>query len=455
MNLSTSPVEAPLTLEMSSDPGRSLGVRDQLTLWASLGVSLLIPATAVFVVQPRADLPPLTTTAALVAVLAGTAVGSWLLAGVASISTVHGTPAMATLRALLGRRGSLVPTALNIVQCCGWAALEVYVIAQVATAFTDGRGRIWWTLTAGALATAMAVRPLRSVRVIRKYLMWLVVAASGYLLWHVVSAMWHHPSAPGPTRSWDAVWLAFDIVVTMPVSWAVLAGDWTRHSRRRRDTVVGVSIGYGASCVVFFLIGVLAVSNSTALAAQYSPSAFVDGLLALPVGALALAVLAVDEIDEAFANIYSTAMSTQNLAARVDRRWLVLAVGVLATALAATVNLEGYESFLLLIGAVFLPLVAVLLTDWFIVRRVRNGRAGAGFSPAAPDAPVVVYAGAWLLGACVYSTISPAGVPAWSAFWTTIGTKVPWLAHLTPSATLTTLVVTAAVTAVGGIAVRR
>ena len=58
---------------------------------------------------------------------------------------------------------------------------------------------------------------------------------------------------------------------------------------------VPTSIGYGASCAVFFLIGVLAVSNSTALAAQYSPSAFVNGLLALPVGALALAVLAVDE----------------------------------------------------------------------------------------------------------------------------------------------------------------
>lgn len=446
------PDEAPLTLDISSPAARSLGLRDHVTLWSSLGVSLLIPATAVFVVQPSADLPALSLPAVSTAIVLGTALGSILLALVAAVSTSIGTPAMVTLRGVLGRRGSLIPTVLNLLQCCGWAALEVYVIAQVATSLSGGHGRLWWTLAAGGLATFMAVRPIRSVRLIRRYLMWLVLAATVYLLWHVVT---HAQDAPGAARTWDAFWPAFDIVVTLPVSWAVLAGDWSRHSTSRRATVIGVGTGYGLTCAAFFLIGVLAVTGSQSLAAAYSPSAFVNGLLVLPVGALALAVLAVDEVDEAFANIYSTAVSAQNLVGRWDRRTLAVVVGALATAVAVLVNLESYEAFLLLIGAVFLPLVAVILADWHIVRRIRGGAAGAGFSAAAPDAPAARYLLVWVFGVCVYSTISPAQVPGWSAFWAWVAAHAPWLTGLGGSATVTTLLLTAAATVAAGLLRRR
>ena len=446
------PDEAPLTLDVDSPAARSLGLRDQATLWSSLGVSLLIPATAVFVVRPSADLPVLSLSAVTTAIALGTAVGAALLALVAAVSTSVGTPAMVTLRGVLGRRGSVIPTVLNLLQCCGWGALEVYVIAQVATSLTGDHGRLWWTLAAGCLATLMAVRPIRSVRAIRRYLMWLVLAATVYLLWHVVTRA---HAAPAEAGTWDAFWPAFDIVVTMPVSWAVLAGDWSRHSTSRRATVIGVGAGYGVTCAAFFLIGVLAVTGSQSLAGEYSPSAFVNGLLALPVGALALAVLAVDEVDEAFANIYSTAVSAQNLVGRWDRRTLAVAVGALATAVAALVNLESYEAFLLLIGAVFLPLAAVVLADWHIVRRIRAGAAGAGFSAAAPDAPTLRYLLVWLFGVCVYSTVSPAQVPGWSGFWESVAARVPWLTGLGGSATVATLALTAAATVAVGSVRRR
>src|SRR3712207_9448905 len=56
---------------------------------------------------------------------------------------------------------------------------------------------------------------------------------------------------------------------------------------------------------------------------------------------------------------YSTAVSTQNLVARADRRVLALAVGTVATLLALTFDIAAYEPFLFLIGAVFVPLVGV------------------------------------------------------------------------------------------------
>ena len=40
----------------------------------------------------------------------------------------------------------------------------------------------------------------------------------------------------------------------------------------------------------------------------------ITALVTLPAGGIALAILLVDEVDEAFANVYSTTMSVQNLA---------------------------------------------------------------------------------------------------------------------------------------------
>ncbi len=49
---------------------------------------------------------------------------------------------------------------------------------------------------------------------------------------------------------------------------------------------------------------------------------------------LAVAILVLDEIDEAFANLYSTALSAQNVRPALDRRTIAVGVGLVATVLA-------------------------------------------------------------------------------------------------------------------------
>ena len=82
--------------------------------------------------------------------------------------------------------------------------------------------------------------------------------------------------------------------------------------------------------------------------------------------ALALLALTVDETDEAFANVYSGAVSTQNLLTRVPQRLLIVAASVVATAGALAIDMRSYQRFLLLLGAVFVPLLGVLIADWLL-----------------------------------------------------------------------------------------
>ncbi len=177
-----------------------------------------------------------------------------------------------------------------------------------------------------------------------------------------------------------------------------------------RPAFVGAAAGYGAATIAFFVLGALALAAYGAAGLDV-----IDALLAVPLGALAVLLLVVFEVDEAFANIYSTAVSSQNLAARLDRRVLAVAVGVVATALAMTFDIASYEPFLFLIGAVFVPLVGVFVVAYYLLPR------GAwDVSDGAPARPLLLLA--WAAGFVAYQLTLPTLFfttgQGWTQWWT-------------------------------------
>src|SRR5215207_6927449 len=391
------PIEAPATL--AEEQPRPLGFGDQLGLWANLGISLLIPVTATFLVAPGQSF-----VATVVAIAAGTVLGCVLLGLVARAGAETGAPTMVLLRGLLGRRGSYLPTAVNLLQCVGWATYEVWIIAFAAHAVWDGLPRWAYVLLAGAVATAMALRPLGSVRLLKRIAVVAVAASSAYFL--VETA--RRPLGDLTEGSWTGFWISMDLVIALPVSWIPLVADYSRFSRSGRTAAVGTGIGYALSSAAFFLLGVLALR-----AYGTGPGNDVVGaLLAVPAGAVALVILASAEVDEAFANIYSTATSAQNVVPRADRRLLALGVGAVATVLALAVDGSAYEPFLFLIGAVFVPLAGTLIVDFALTRTAYDT------SPEAPARWRMLLP--WLAGFVAYQLTAPtilAKWPGWEAFW--------------------------------------
>jgi purine-cytosine permease-like protein len=251
----------------------------------------------------------------------------------------------------------------------------------------------------------MALRPLGVVRVLARYAVWAALAAVAYLYVQVLA----EPLPPLEGGGATSFWTAADIVIALPVSWLPLAADYTRHARSARAAGVGAGVGYGVATVVMFTLGVLA------LAAYGSAGIDVIGaLLAVPLGAVAVLVLVSVELDEAFANLYSTAVSAQNVVARLDRRVLAVAVGAVATLLALTFDVAAYEPFLFLIGAVFVPLAGVLLVAYWL-----TPRGGWDTSDTAPARPL--YLLPWLAGFVAYQLTLPTYFPGpgagWTAWW--------------------------------------
>jgi putative hydroxymethylpyrimidine transporter CytX len=418
-------IEPPITLDQA--PARTLGRTDQLALWGNLGVSLLLPVTATFLLAPGMSLG-----ACLVAIVVGTLIGNVLLGAMAVPGADTGAPAMVLFRGLFGRTGSYVPTIVNLLQCVGWSTFEVVIIAESADRVIGGGWRWPVVLLAGVVATAMAIRPLAVVTVLRRYIVWLVLASTAYLFVQVFRG-----DLPSLTNgSWTGFWPAADLVAAMSFSWMPLAADYTRQSRTAKDAFWGAFLGYGVSSAAFFVLGVLAFAG-------LGGDDVIASLLAIPAGSLALFILAVDEIDEAFANIYSTAVSAQNVAPGVDRRVLAVAVGTLATVLALAIDIHQYESFLYLLGSVFVPLIAVFVVDYFVLRHRRWD--------VSDDAPgrwrMLV---PWLVGFVGYQLVNPGTVGWWSRWWLARRDDLGWTPPSWLGATLASFVVAAAVTFVVG-----
>jgi nucleobase:cation symporter-1, NCS1 family len=385
---------------------RTLRLWDLTVLWGNLGVSLLVLVIGALLV------PALTLRDALLAILVGGLIGNAMVGIAGMIGADARVPSMVLLRAPLGRRGSYIPTGLNALQCLGWATFELIIIAAAASALSDElfgvKAKPAWTIGFGILAAAFALLgPVGFVRrILRRFGVWIVLASLVYLTWWALSeadlrALWDAPAEGG-----SSFWLGVDLVIAIPVSWVPLVSDYTRLAYDRASAFWGSGGGYFLGGTWMLGLGVFIVlSRGVSDPVEIPPAVAAAGFAA----ALALLAVTLDETDEAFANIYSAAVSLQNVVPAIEQRVLIAAVAVLATVGALFVELRNYESFLLLLGSFFVPLFGVLLADW-LLSGARYVRAQIFGAPAwRPE-----LLAAWLLGFLLYHWLhEPPLGPSW------------------------------------------
>jgi len=344
---------------------RRFSALDLGVLWGDLSVGLLVLAAGALLV-PGLSLPQ-----ASLAILVGSAVGCLLLAVVGVAGSREGVPGMVLLRPVLGIRGSWLPSVLNLVQLVGWTGIEMWAMGRVANAVSRQLfhldAYLLWLVVVAVFCTALALGG--PVVVVRKWLerfgVYVMAAVGAWLTYRVVfdgdmAALWSRPGRGG----WPTFALAVDLVIAMPVSWLPLVADFNRFSKEEVSSFAGTFWGFFAGNTWFFALGAMLV-----LVAGAAPDAAGIGasITTLAGGTLLLLVLLVGETDEAFANIYSSAMSLQNLFPRVPQRWSIAGVGAMGFALAAFLSMGSYQYFLLLIGSVFVPLFGVFVADYFVL----------------------------------------------------------------------------------------
>jgi putative hydroxymethylpyrimidine transporter CytX len=396
---------------------RAFVTRDAFALWFSLGIGLLVAQAGALLV-PGLSLPH-----ALAAIAIGTVFGVLLLAAAGVVGTDTGLAAMSSLRPTLGVRGASVPAVLNAIQLVGWGSFEIIVMRDSADALAKQSFGfsvpVIWTLGFGVLATFLAISgPLSFVRrFLRTWGMWLLLAGAGWLTWNLLAKHDLAALMSRPGTGEMAFGAGVDLVVAMPLSWLPLIADYTRFGRSASGTFRGTVAGYGIANLWFYALGAI-----YGLAAG-GGDALLTVAFAQAGGGIALLLILIDEIDNAFADIHSAAVSTGTFWARGGVPMLSAAYGALCTVVALVVEMGKYQNFLLLIGSVFAPLFGVVLADHFIVRKRRidvsvladpNGRYG--------------FSGGWHMSAFVAWAIGIAAYHAINQWLPNLGATLPALA---------------------------
>jgi nucleobase:cation symporter-1, NCS1 family len=389
---------------------RRLSGIDVAVLWGDLSIGLLVLVSGALLV-PALGLPR-----ALVAIVVGSVVGCVPLALVGLAGAREAVPGMVLFRPVLGRRGSYVPSAVNLIQLVGWTAFELWAMGRVANAVSrDLFGLdmgLFWLAAMAVVCTALAwAGPIFAVRRwLERFGIWVVAAVAVWITVRVLTvgdlgAVWHRPGAGGLP-----FWLAVDLVIAMPISWLPLVADFNRFAADPVGSARATFWSYAAGNVWFYALGALLV-----LAAGSGADVLDIGttIAATAGGAVVLLVLLVGESDQAMANIYSGAVSIQNVRPEAPQRPLIVALGIVGFLIAAVLRDQAapaFEVFLYLVGAVFVPLFGVFMADWGVRRRGRFGEAALfGDAPPGVRWRAIV---PWAAGFVVYQWCVPTG-PTW------------------------------------------
>jgi putative hydroxymethylpyrimidine transporter CytX len=347
---------------------RTLRSFDYFVLWSSLAVGLLV-------LQAGGSLVPgLSLTEVVLIAVLGSVIGSLMLALAGGLGSKYGIPTMVSLRASLGLKGSYIPATLNAVQLVAWTAFEILIMSNSAFTITGpfiGSYTIYFWIGVFAVFSFLLCigGPLVVVRQwLEKFAIWITFATAAFLTYVVLTRFPQIFALSGNGSLPMAV--ALDIVIAMPISWWPLISDYTRFSRNERGAFLGTFTGYTFVNSWFYALGAFLVLAFNASTGQQ----IISSIASITFGGLALILLVVDETDNCFADIYSSAVSIQSVSPKIKQWKLFAAVTVISVFLAALMpqNWQGtYYNFLIFIGAVFVPLLGVLSVDFYVIKKRR------------------------------------------------------------------------------------
>jgi putative hydroxymethylpyrimidine transporter CytX len=341
------------TINATSTEGSSS--LSQALLWFGAAVSIAEILTGALTA-------PLGLAKGILAILIGHGIGAGILFLAGLIGAASGLAAIESTRISFGKYGSFGFSILNILQLIGWTAIMVINGAKALDGVTGAVFRYQneklWCILISAFIGLWIIVGFKNLAKINGFVVGVLLVFSVVLGWVVFQ---HQGGLPGIKGSM-AFGAAVELSVAMSLSWLPLIADYTRHVKYQKSGVLCSVFGYFAGSSLMFIIGLGA-------AIYTGTSDICTILLAAGLGIVALMIVVLSTVTTTFLDVYSAGVSFVNFNPQVNEKAAALGVCLIGLVLAMLVPISQYENFLYLIGSVFAPLFAVLLTDYFIFKK--------------------------------------------------------------------------------------
>lgn len=301
-------------------------------------------------------LAPLGFVRALEAIILGHVIGGIIMYLAGLIGGRTGGSAMETVRISFGTQGAKLFAGLNVIQLVGWTAVMVGSAALAANTIA-AIGVSWWSIIIGAFIALWIVMGLKNLSKVN-----VVVMAALFILTIVLSMVVFQNGTPIVPDGELTFGGAVELAVAMPLSWLPIISDYTRTAKKP-------VLATAASCGAYFIASswMFIIGMGAALFTGQDDIAAI--MLQAGMGIAGILVVLLSTVTTTFLDAFSAGVSFQSLAPKASDKIMALAATVLGVVLAIFAAPDQFQDFLYLIGSVFAPMTAILLADFFILKR--------------------------------------------------------------------------------------
>lgn len=346
----------------------SLGRVLMIWLAANLVVTTLLTGT-LFV-------PDVSYGLVLALIVGGTVVGAAVLVLVGAIGTRTGLPTMALTRGPFGTRGSLLPVAANVVILMGWswvqAMLAGIALDYLVMTLTGFSSPVIFAVLCQTIVVILAIFGHAGVARVEPWFAAVILAIAAYIFIVAFTSFSPADFAAIPTNAEPFLTpgLVFDVVLATAISWTVLSADFNRFASSTRAGAIGSGIGYTLSTVISMTLGATAIGYVVLRgdeAIAFDPVTIIAPFGALFAVAIFLSVMATNTMV-----VYGMVTSVVNAipGRRVKFLPTALILGVISIIGSTFFGLlNQFTTFLVTIGALFAPVFAIMIVDYYLVKR--------------------------------------------------------------------------------------
>ena len=282
---------------------------------------------------------PLGFTKGLLAILIGHIIGCAMLFFAGLMGGNVRKSAMETAKMSFGSKGALLFSILNILQLVGWTAIIGGLIVLWILIGLQNLGKV----------NTVAMAALFALTIVLSF----VIFGNGSA-WNV--------SGEGMTFG-----AAVELSVAMPLSWLPLISDYTRAAEKPlRATAVSV-VTYGAVSCWMYVIGMGAAMFT-------GESDIAQILMKAGLGIAGLLIIIFSTVTTTFLDAYSAGVSSESLWEKINGKWVAVGVTIIGTLGAIFLPLYDITEFLYFIGSVFVPMIAIQIADFFLLKKPAESR---------------------------------------------------------------------------------
>lgn len=352
---------------------RTMGFKKTFGLWIAANVVITTVLTGMlFAAQ-------ITLMECLTAVLIGSLIGSIPLALTAKMGTRTGLSTMVVSRGAFGQRGAILPAVINAFVLIAWSWIQAYlagVSLNHAVHYLFGYDNInLFVVLTELIVITIAIRGHKLIENLEKHIANLMLVMS-FVIFAVIFSKFdiHSIISQSVSENPDISFIvAFDIVVATAFSWMSSVCDYNRHCKTESASMKGTYLGYTLATLVAMMLGYVVAIFSTLNGGEmtYDPTVLLSNSGFGWFGFIAAIIVFLSVVSTNIMALYSATYSILAVKSDLNYKYIILALGIVITAGALLKEslMTSFFDFILLISTLFIPLFAIMLTDFFVIKK--------------------------------------------------------------------------------------